>query len=101
MTLIDIETGEAIVNAVFEEDRRAMKTFTQLGSWRPNKDFLTAKQVRRVRTTKRIVQLLEDCHLGPNDKLTEYSTWFQNLRNEKKRVCFSSRMATRTRLFSQ
>ena len=49
MALIDIETGEAIVNAVFDDDQRAMKTSTQLGSWRSNKNFLTAKQVRRVR----------------------------------------------------
>ena len=72
--MIDIEIGEAVINSVFDDGRRAMKTSTQLVSWTSNKKFSTAKQVSRVRTTGAIIQLLEDRHLGPNDKLAEYTT---------------------------
>ena len=71
-----MEIGEAVINALFDHDLRAIKKSIRLGSRRSNKNFLTAKQDCRVRTIREIVQqLLEDCHLGPNDKLAEYITW--------------------------
>ncbi len=79
MVSINVNIGEAVVNATFDDDQKAMKMSTQLGPWRSNKNFSTAKQVRQVGTFREMVQQLENCHLGPNVKLVEYSIWSQNL----------------------
>ena len=70
-----MEIGEAVVNALFDHDLRAIKKSIRLGSRRSNKNSLTAKQDCRVCATREIVQVLENCHLGLNDKLAEDITW--------------------------
>jgi hypothetical protein len=82
LAFIDVKTGQVVVNAAFDDQRAidaSRKLKVQPFRWNALERTSTVKHVHQVRTVTGMVQQLKNCHLGPNDKLVEYSLYSQSL----------------------
>ncbi|KAF6231255.1 hypothetical protein HO173_010587 [Letharia columbiana] len=61
------------VNAALGDDKRALDTSIKLARRKLDGKTLTAKDVPLVRTAAALSEQIEDCHLGPNDIIVEWS----------------------------
>lgn len=83
VAFVNIKTGQIAVNVSFDDDHRAMNASRKLGPWGLGKKSSTAKHVHQVRNANEMVEQLEDCQFGPNDKIVEYSMHSHSLLDMK------------------
>lgn len=73
VAFVDVRTGRIVVNAALGDDKRALDTSIKLARRKLDRKILTAKDVPLVRTAAALSEQIEDCHLGPNDIIVEWS----------------------------
>ena len=70
---VDVRAGGIVVHAVFGDDKTALDMSIKLARRKLDRKTLTAEDVLLVRTAASLSEQIEDCHLGPNDIIVEWS----------------------------
>lgn len=73
MAFVDVRAGGIVVHAVLGDDKRALDTSIKLARRKLDRKTLTAEDVPLVRTAASLSGQTEDCRLGPNDIIVEWS----------------------------
>jgi len=73
VAFVDVKTGQIVVDAVLNDEKRAVEASTKLAAYKLLQDSSTSQHVRQIHTAVEMFEQLENCRFRPKDKITEWS----------------------------